>query len=195
MTDLTLDRTANLAVPDCDAALPRADTVGILIPHHVPSVFNDPYFAPLIRGIAQGCHIHKYRMLLFLCHSELARKRFQDQLTGDGRVAGIIVVAARSDARLVAELMAEQLPVLILDRPANSAVEDIETRLHPLAKQSIQEMGRQAVAKLMEQLVTTTASPLSSRWPKMRISPHYQRSKQEIEMLERDIDDLVNQVV
>jgi DNA-binding LacI/PurR family transcriptional regulator len=150
MNKLSAYTTTQLAHLSPDSIACPADTLGLLIPHQVTSVFNDPYFSPLVQGIAQGCHHHNYNMLLCLCHSPAVERSIQDQLAGRDDIAGLIYSCAWPDDPLIPQLATLQMPLLILDKRKIGGDQGAEPP-------TIREMGWQAVETVIERF---TSEPL-----------------------------------
>ena len=69
----------------------RTRIIGLVIPTGISSVFSDPYFPNLIRGISSACQESDYSVMLWLAEAEYERLTI-DQVLHNGFIDGMIIV-------------------------------------------------------------------------------------------------------
>ncbi|QPC84705.1 LacI family DNA-binding transcriptional regulator [Phototrophicus methaneseepsis] len=68
----------------------RSDIIGLFIPFVVDALFNSPYFALLIQGIAQACNSYNLTLSLFLLENDHDERALQ-RLAGNTLIDAMIV--------------------------------------------------------------------------------------------------------
>ena len=86
----------------------RTQTLGVLLPD-----MHGEFFAQVIRGLDQTARTHNYHLLVSSSHSneDEARAMVQAML---GRVDGLVIMWPSLDSRLLAELLPDELPAVLL---------------------------------------------------------------------------------
>ena len=93
--------------------------IGIIIPRAVQSLFTDPYFPRLIQGIAKACNANDYNLSLFLFHTEDEERKLYPRVLRTQQVDGVIVTSSNMEDPLIAQLIENQVPFIIIGRPNN----------------------------------------------------------------------------
>ncbi len=92
----------------------RSDTVGVLIPD-----LNNPLFPPIVRGIEDRLAAAGYIALIGNTDSDVERERLVFERMRARHVDGIVTATAHLDSPLLAEAVADRLPVVLVNRAAN----------------------------------------------------------------------------
>lgn len=131
--------------------------LGLVIPTGVASVFSDPYFPTLIRGISTTCQEHDYSVMLWLAEPEYERRTVM-QVLQNGFIDGVIVSSMPIDEKMVEALIASRLPFILVGRhPHHPEISYIDVENQAGARQAVNhllELGRRRVACLSGPLNT-----------------------------------------
>jgi LacI family transcriptional regulator len=93
----------------------RTQTIGVLIPD-----ITNPLFPPIIRGIEDGLGAHGYTAILGNTDNIAAREAEAVATMRARQVDGLILATARRDDPIVAECIAEGLPLVLVNRTADA---------------------------------------------------------------------------
>jgi len=93
----------------------RTQTIGVLIPD-----ITNPLFPPIIRGIEDGLGAHGYTAILGNTDNIAARETEAVATMRARQVDGLILATARRDDPIVAECIAEGLPLVLVNRTADA---------------------------------------------------------------------------
>lgn len=96
----------------------RSGIIGLVIPRAVQSLFPDPYYPQLIQGIARTCNANDYTLSLFLFHTADEERRLYPRVLRNQLVDGVIVTGLRIDGPLLPQLIENQIPFVMVGRPA-----------------------------------------------------------------------------
>jgi LacI family transcriptional regulator len=106
----------------------RTGVVGLVIPHRVHTLFDDPYFPLLIQGVSQASNLAEVTLSLFLFQSEAEERDLYPRLVGSGTVDGVVITATRMGDPLLERLAGDELPYVVVGRPdAPSGVTYVDT--------------------------------------------------------------------
>lgn len=137
----------------------RTHILGLVIPTGVSSVFSDPFFPNLIRGISTTCQEHDYSVMLWLAEADYERRAI-DQVLHNGFTDGVIVSSMPIDDSIVTSLIHSGLPFVLVGRsPTNPSVSyvDVENRRGALeAVMHLIRQGRRRIATITGPLNTVT---------------------------------------
>ncbi len=97
----------------------RSGIIGLVVPRAVQFLFTDPYYPRLMQGIAQACNSYDYILSLFLFHTEEEEQKLSLRLLRNQLVDGVILSALPLDDPLVSQLLANQVPFVMIGRPDN----------------------------------------------------------------------------
>ena len=125
----------------------RSYTIGVLIPD-----LTNPLFPPILRGIEDRLELAGYTPLVANTDNDPERELFDCQAMRARQVDGIIAATARSDHRLLDELMAAGIELVLVNRrlegsPISSATPDDREGIR-LAVQHLVELGHERIAHL-----------------------------------------------
>jgi LacI family transcriptional regulator len=100
----------------------RTRVIGLIIPQAVTTLFTDPYFPILIRGIADACNAHNYHLMLSL----FSRRRVQEsrarqdllyqQVLRSRYLDGVVVSSAPLDDPIFPRLLEDGVPFVLIGR-------------------------------------------------------------------------------
>lgn len=97
----------------------RSGIIGLVVPRAVQFLFTDPYYPRLMQGIAQACNSYDYILSLFLFHTEEEEQKLSPRLLRNQLVDGVILSALPLDDPLLSQLLANQVPFVMIGRPDN----------------------------------------------------------------------------
>ena len=92
----------------------RTGVVGFIVPLGASTLFDDPYFGVLIRGVSQVSARRGITVALFLFDEESDQETLIDQVVGPRRVDGLIVSAFHTRESLIDRLSEFDVPVVTL---------------------------------------------------------------------------------
>ncbi len=95
----------------------RTGVIGLVIPHRVHTLFDDPYFPLLIQGVSHASNLAEVTLSLFLFESETEEQDLYPRLMGSGAVDGVVITATRMGDLLLRRLASDQLPYVVIGRP------------------------------------------------------------------------------
>lgn len=93
----------------------RTRILGLVIPTGVSSVFSDPYYPNLIRGISTACQAKDYSVMLWLAEPEYERRAIS-QMLRNGFADGFIVASMPTDDSIVEDLVRANQPFILVGR-------------------------------------------------------------------------------
>jgi LacI family transcriptional regulator len=135
----------------------RTRILGLVIPTGVASVFTDPYFPTLIRGISSVCQDHDYSVMLWLAEPEYERRTIL-QVLQNGFIDGVIVSSMPINEKIVEALISSRLPFILVGRhPQHPEIGyvDVENQSGArLAVNHLLSLGRRKIACLSGPLNT-----------------------------------------
>lgn len=89
----------------------RSTTVGVVIPD-----LTNPIFPPLVRGVQHAMEAAGYTALVVNTDGDIDRERGQVESLRARQVDGLIVATARRDHALLADLHAQEVPLVLVNR-------------------------------------------------------------------------------
>ncbi len=95
----------------------RTGVIGLVIPHRVHTLFDDPYFPLLIQGVSQASNTAEATLALFIFQTEAEERDLYPRLVGSGTVDGVIITATRMGDPLLTRLAGGDLPYVVVGRP------------------------------------------------------------------------------
>jgi LacI family transcriptional regulator len=132
-------------------------TLGLVIPTGVASVFSDPYFPLLTRGISTTSQEHDYSVMLWLAEPEYERRTVM-QVLQNGFIDGVIVSSMPIDEAMIEALIASKLPFILIGRhPQHPEVSFVDIENQAGARQAVNYLiasGRRYIACLTGPLNT-----------------------------------------
>ncbi len=95
----------------------RTGIIGVIIPNRVHTLFEDPYFGRLIRGMSRASNRADTVLSLFIFETDEEEASLYRRVAGAGLVDGVILTASRSGDPLLAQLVEGNLPFVMVGRP------------------------------------------------------------------------------
>jgi LacI family transcriptional regulator len=93
----------------------HTNTIGLVIPAGVSTLFVDPYFPQFIQGVATACNAHDYSVMLWLAEPEYER-RMISQILHNGLVDGVVVAKTLMSDPIVNSLFESKMPFILIGR-------------------------------------------------------------------------------
>jgi len=94
----------------------RTQVIGLIIPQAVTTIFTDPFFPLLIRGIADACNTHRYHLMLSLFSSRTEQESLYRRVLKGGYLDGVIVASTMLDDPLIPRLLQDQASFVSVGR-------------------------------------------------------------------------------
>ncbi|HLN63697.1 MAG TPA: LacI family DNA-binding transcriptional regulator, partial [Symbiobacteriaceae bacterium] len=91
-------------------------TIGLVIARPAEQAFANPFFPEVIRGIGAALHPEGYNLMLTMTATPAEERSACMRLLRQRRVDGVILTSARSEDKLVTDLLAEQHPFVLIGR-------------------------------------------------------------------------------
>lgn len=95
----------------------RTGLLGLVIPRVVQSLFADPYYPRLIRGISQVCNESGHTLALFIFHTEDDERQLAPQVTRQGFLDGVIIAGSQTADPLIPLLLHAGRPFVVIGEP------------------------------------------------------------------------------
>ena len=111
--------------------------IGLVIPVGVSSIFSDPYFSLVIQGVSSACNQLGYSIMLWLAEPQYERKTIS-QITHNGLIDGVIVLAMLLDDPLIDNLAESNQPFVTIGRhPTNEKISYVDAENRSGAYQGV----------------------------------------------------------
>ena len=121
----------------------RTRIIGLVIPTGISSVFSDPYFPNLIRGISNACQESDYSVMLWLAEAEYERLTI-DQVLHNGFIDGMIISSMPLDDSIVTSLIRSGLPFVSVGRSlTNPSINYVDVENRRGALEAVMHLIRQ----------------------------------------------------
>jgi DNA-binding LacI/PurR family transcriptional regulator len=96
----------------------RSDSIAVVITESAGTLFSDPFFPRLLRGISSELAAHDQQLVLLMPDSAADERRTADYLSA-GHVDGALLVSLHGDDPLPARLLAAGIPMVLAGRPSS----------------------------------------------------------------------------
>lgn len=93
----------------------RSQTLAVVIPETINTVFLDPFFPNVLRGIAEVTSAHHYHMLLSMVERP-SEKDFYRRALRSQMLDGVVIVSALMDDPLIPYLLRDHIPFVLIGR-------------------------------------------------------------------------------
>jgi len=140
----------------------RTRVIGLIIPQAVTTLFTDPYFPILIRGIADACNAHNYHLMLSL----FSHRRVQDsrahqdllyqQVLRSRYLDGVVVSSAPLDDPIFLRLLEDGVPFVLVGRYPHERASYVDVDNVVGARMAVEHL-----LKLGHERVATITGPLN----------------------------------
>ena len=128
-----------------------------MIPTGIPSVFSDPFFPNLIRGISSACQEKDYSVMLWLAEADYERRTI-DQVLYNGFTDGVIVSSMPMDDSIIASLICSGLPFVLVGRsPTDPSINYVDVENRRGALEAVTHLIRQKRRR-----IATITGPLNT---------------------------------
>lgn len=135
-----MDFQPNLAARSLAAG--KTKVVGLVIPMGVSTMFTDPYFPMLIKGVAAACNANDYSVMLWLAEPEYERRTI-NQVLHNGMIDGVVVASVLMDDPIVQALQHSKMPFVLIGRhPTMAEVSYVDVDNRGSSRQLIEHLVR-----------------------------------------------------
>jgi LacI family transcriptional regulator len=93
----------------------RSQILGVVIPETVNTLFVDPFFPLVLRGIYDAVHANDYFLMLSMVSPQKEKDFYRRALRGQ-MLDGVVVVSARVGDPLIPRLVRDQIPFVSIGR-------------------------------------------------------------------------------
>lgn len=104
----------------------RTQIIGLIIPQAVTTIFTDPFFPLLIRGIADECNAHHYHLMLSLFSDPTEQEGLYQRVLRGGYLDGVIVASTTLDDPLIPRLLRDQVAFVSVGRYPDERVNYVD---------------------------------------------------------------------
>lgn len=134
----------------------RSNVIGLIIPEAVSTLFTDPFFSVLIRGITDACYQHNYFLMLALFSNPSQGQDLFRRLLHSHSVDGIIVASTRLEDPLVEHLLEGKVPFVCIGRHPDPRVSYVDADNVTGARMAVEYLLRKGHTR-----VATITGPLN----------------------------------
>ncbi|MGB9775970.1 MAG: LacI family DNA-binding transcriptional regulator [Anaerolineae bacterium] len=140
----------------------RTRVIGLIIPQAVTTLFTDPYFPILMRGIADACNAHHYHLMLSLfSHRRVQESRTRhdllyQQVLRSRYLDGVVVSSAPRDDPIFPRLLEDGVPFVIVGRYPHERANYVDVDNVVGARMAVEHLLR-----LGHERVATITGPLN----------------------------------
>lgn len=92
-----------------------SQTLGVVIPETLDTVFVNPFFPSVLRGIAEAINENKYHLMLSMIRGPMQDDFYRRALRGQ-MLDGVIIVSALADAPLISRLVRDRMLFVSIGR-------------------------------------------------------------------------------
>ncbi len=128
----------------------RSQTLAVVIPETINTVFLDPFFPNVLRGIAEVTNAHHYHLMLSMVDRP-SEQDFYHRALRSQMLDGVIIVSALIDDPLIPQLLRDPLPFVLIGRhddPRVSYVDADNLGGARIATAHLLQSGRRRVATI-----------------------------------------------
>ena len=136
----------------------RSGIIGLVIPETTEIVFTDPYFAPLIQGVAEACNKDDYTLSLILFHITEDEAKLPMRILNRQIFDGVIVTGTHTDDPLIPHLIEQEIPFVTVGEYDDPKVNYVDTDNQGGAYAAVDHLIR-----LGRKRIATITGPLNSR--------------------------------
>ncbi len=140
----------------------RTWVIGLIIPQAVTTLFTDPYFPILLRGIADVCNAHNYHLMLSLFSQRRVQnsRAYQDllyqQVLRGRHLDGVVVSSAPLDDPIFPCLLEDNVPFVIVGRYLHERINYVDVDNVVGARMAVEHLLR-----LGHERIATITGPLN----------------------------------
>lgn len=100
----------------------NTETIGIIMPRSVESVFQNPFFPEVLRGISMGAQEMGYSVLMSTARNEAEEKTAIAKMVQGKQVDGVLLLHSRVDDPLISYLQSHRFPFVVIGRPVAGGI-------------------------------------------------------------------------
>jgi LacI family transcriptional regulator len=134
----------------------RTRILGVIIPEAVTTLFTDPFFPHLLCGITQTCNSQQYHLLLSLFNHPAGQEEMYRRVVRSGHLDGVLVASTRVDDPLIARLLDDRVPFVMVGRHPDERVCYVDVDNVAAARMAVEHLVR-----LGHRRIGTITGPLS----------------------------------
>ncbi len=134
----------------------RTRIIGVIIPETVNTLFVDPFFALLLRGVTETCNTRGYHLMLSLFSNHVHQEEMYRRLVYGGHLDGVLVASARLDDPLVPKLLDDGVRAVLVGRHADSRASCVDIDNVGAARMAVEHLIR-----LGHRRIATITGPLN----------------------------------
>ncbi len=134
----------------------RSDIIGLVIPEAVSTLFTDPFFSLLIRGITDACYEQGYHLMLALFSTPAQEEDLYNRLLRSHYLDGVILASTRLDDPLIERLVGDRVPFVSVGRHPHPQVSYVDVDNVAGARMAVDHLIRQGHTR-----VGTITGPLN----------------------------------
>ena len=134
----------------------RTHIVGTIIPEAVTTLFTDPFFAYLLSGITQTCNAQRYHLMLSLFNHPAGPEEMYRRVVRSGHLDGVVVASTRVDDPLIARLLEDRIPFVMVGRHPDERVNYVNFDNVAAARMAVEHLVR-----LGHHRIATITGPLN----------------------------------
>lgn len=134
----------------------RSDIIGLVIPEAVSTLFIDPFFSLLIRGITDACYEQGYHLMLALFSTPAQEEDLYNRLLRSQYLDGVILASTRLDDPLIERLVNDGVPFVSVGRHPHPQVSYVDVDNVAGARMAVDYLIRQGHTR-----VATITGPLN----------------------------------
>jgi len=97
----------------------RSHNLGLVIPYSTEEAFADPFYSEILRAIGVLAHSKGFNLLLLTSDGEDEEKKTVLNAVRGKQIDGVLLLRAKKDDELIAELNKINFPFVIVGRPEN----------------------------------------------------------------------------
>lgn len=120
----------------------RTRIVGVIIPEAVTTLFTDPFFSHLLCGVTQTCNSQRYHLMLSLFSHPTGQEEMYRRLVRSGHLDGVVVASTRMDDPLIARLLEDRVPFLMVGRHPDERVSYVDVDNVGAARMAVEHLIR-----------------------------------------------------
>ncbi len=94
----------------------RSGIISLVVPLASTTLFSDPYFPQLTKGITLACNDNDLSLTLFLSHNKEEEARLSRRIANASLFDGVIVASSQNDDPLIPHLMENGVPLVLVGR-------------------------------------------------------------------------------
>ncbi len=147
----------------------RTRIVGVIIPEAVTTLFTDPFFAHLLCGITQTCNSQRYYLMLSLFNDPVGPEEMYRRVVRSGHLEGVVVASTRADDPLIARLLHDSVPLVMVGRHPDDRVGYVDIDNVAAARMAVEHLAR-----LGHSRIATITGPLNMTSAEDRLTGYQQ---------------------